>query len=447
MTVADAPRNPRGQLLRVLGLSFGIAIAVGGMIGAGILRTPSLIAGLVPDVWLILALWALGAVHALLEANIVAELGTALPRSGGFYIYAQRAFGDLGGLMVGWPTWISRLASSSALSVAFADFLALLWPAAGRFTPEVAVAMLLVIFLFNMLGVRQGSALQQITSFAKALALVAFCIVAVIVAAPLHATSMAAVSAPAQAIGLLSIVGAYQLIVGAYAGWYEPVFFTEEHVDPGRSIPRAMAFSILLTAVLYLSVNGALLYALGAHGVALNALPFTTVLNEAGGALPAILFAIGAMIVVASCSNAGVMSAPRILLALSRDKLLPAAFQNVNKGGSPYVAFMLTAAGSIALALSGSFSLLFGLIATLGSAAFVLVVASIFVLRRKEPALVRPFVARGFPWLPALVFVIDLALLGLFLNANWLGGLYAAILWIACIPFAIVARRARRRAA
>ncbi|HEX4533169.1 MAG TPA: hypothetical protein VH000_02980, partial [Rhizomicrobium sp.] len=97
---------------------------------------------------------------------------------------------------------------------------------------------------------------------------------------------------------------------------------------------------------------------------------------------------------------------------------------------------------SIALALSGSFTLLFGLIGTLGAGAAVLVIVSIFVLRRREPDMVRPFRALGYPWLPALVLLIDGGLLILFLSANWLGALYAAILWIACIPFAIVARRA-----
>jgi APA family basic amino acid/polyamine antiporter len=137
------------------------------------------------------------------------------------------------------------------------------------------------------------------------------------------------------------------------------------------------------------------------------------------------------------------MSSPRILLALSRDGLLPAVFRNVNAGGSPYVAFILTAACAIVLALWGSFGLLFGLIGTLGTASFVLTIASIFVLRRREPDLARPFRAFGYPLLPAFVLVVDIALLLLFLNANWWGAFTAAVMWLACIPFAIVARRAR----
>jgi APA family basic amino acid/polyamine antiporter len=139
------------------------------------------------------------------------------------------------------------------------------------------------------------------------------------------------------------------------------------------------------------------------------------------------------------------MSAPRVLLALSRDRLLPKIFQTVNRGGSPSVATIATAVAAIAIALTGSFNLAFGLIATLQSASFILVILSLFVLRKREPAMARPFRALGYPWLPAVVLVVDIALFALFLNANRIGGLYAIILWLLCVPFAMIARRARTR--
>jgi APA family basic amino acid/polyamine antiporter len=434
-----APRESRGHLLHILGVSFGIAVAIGGMIGAGILRTPSTIAAQVPDARLILALWAIGALHAALEANVVSELATAIPRAGGFYVYAHRAFGDVGGLVVGWTTWISRLASSSALSVAFADFLALLWPAVGQHTVLAAIAMLLAVFGLNLIGLREGRTFQQVTSLVKTLALAAFCVAAFATATP-HPPSVATAF---PIMSWMGAIAAYQAIVGAYAGWYEPAFFAEENAQPGRSVPRAMFTGLAIAAVLYLALNAALLHALGVANVAHGALPYATVLAQIGGRTTSALFAVGAMFVVVSCANAGIMSAPRVLLALSRDGLLPAMFRNVNRGGSPYVACLMTAACAILLTLSGSFGLLFGLIGTLGVASFILTIGAIFVLRRREPGLERPFRAIGYPWLPALVLVVDIALLVLFLNVNWWGALYAVILWLACIPFAIVARRAR----
>jgi APA family basic amino acid/polyamine antiporter len=393
---------------------------------------------------LILLLWALGAMQALLEANIAAELATALPRSGGFYIYAQRAFGDVGGLIVGWTVWISRLASTAALSVAFANFLSLLYPSLVAHEAVVAVAMQVVIYAINILGLREGSIIQKTTSLIKALALAAFCVIALIVAKPAFPTTIMPVI---PAITFMGIVGAYQLIAGAYSGWYEPVFFSEENTNPGRNLPRAMFIGIALGAGLYLAVNAALLYSLGPAGVARTSLPFTLVLNQLGGTLPGSLFAIAAMISVASCANGGIMSASRVLLALSRDRLLPVQFAEVNKGGSPWVSYIVTAVLTIILALSGSFALLFGLIGTLNAGSAVLCITAIFVLRRREPNLPRPYKAYGYPWLPALALVIDAVLLVLFLASNWLGGVYASALWLLCIPFAYIARRARNQAA
>jgi APA family basic amino acid/polyamine antiporter len=104
----------------------------------------------------------------------------------------------------------------------------------------------------------------------------------------------------------------------------------------------------------------------------------------------------------------------------------------------------MTAVCAMLLTFTGSFGLLFGLIGTLGVAAFTLTIASIFVLRRREPELPRPYRAFGYPWLPALVLALDATLLALFLNADWRGGLCAVVMWLACIPFATIARRARK---
>jgi len=430
-----------GELLHILGTTFGVAVAIGAMIGVGILRAPSLIARDVPGGFAIMALWSVALVQALLEANVIAELGTAMPRAGGPYVYVHRAFGDVGGLAVGWTLWAQRAASTAALSIGFAEFLGLLWPAAAKMAPAVAVAMQLALFGANLAGLREGRAIQEWTSLLKAIALFGFCVVAFLVVAPAHATQ----PTPAL-IGWTGMIVAYQLIVGAYSGWYEPAFFAEETRDRGTNLPRVMAIGLFTTALLYILINGALLYALGTAGIAQSALPFTTVLARLGGAAAAAAVAVFAMISVSSCANAGIMSAPRVLFALSRDGLLPGVFQSVNKGGSPSVATAVTAVAAIAIALTGSFNLAFGLIATLQSAAFILVILSLFVLRKREPDLVRPFRAIGYPWLPAIVLCVNVGLFALFLNANRIGGIYAALLWLLCIPFATIARRARVRA-
>lgn len=441
MTIeATEPRS--GGLLHILGTGFGIAVGVGMMIGSGILRSPSLIAASVPSKFWIVALWTLGGVHAALGANVFAELATALPQAGGAYVYARRALGDIGGLIVGWSNWISTLAGIAAASVSFANFLALVWPAAYDNAAIVAVVMQLIVFAANISGLREGRLLQIGTSLIKTLMLAVFAVAAVAVG--LHASPQQLAQAAAPGIGVMALIGAYQMVRGAYAGWDAPVTFTEENTDPSRSIPRALFLGLALTAVLYVSVNVALLAALGVAGTGRSVLPFTTVLMRFGGSLPSILFAFGAMMTVASCANANIMSAPRIIFAMSRDRLLPRAFERVNKGGSPVLAFVLSAVFSLGLAATGEFGTVFGLIGTLNSLAGMLVGIGFFVLRFREPDLKRPFRAWFYPVLPALAVAIDAVLLVLFLGVDVKGAYFAIGLSALCVPFALIARRTLR---
>ena len=438
--------SSRGHLLRLLGATFGVAVGVGEMIGAGILRSPSAIATSVHESGIIIALWSLGALHALLGANVLAELGTALPAAGGQYVYARRAFGDVPGLVVGWTTYASHLAGIAATSVVFADFFVLLWPAASGYTGIIAIVLQCLLYASNAIGLREGRALQEVTSVAKALLLAAFIAAALWVG--LHPTGPAS-STPAMhlaPVGILAYVSAYQLIAGAYAGWAAPVVFAEENVAPGASIPRALFIGLFVTAALYIFVNASLLFALGTGGTAASNLPFAVVLKRIGGISVSTMFVIGAVVTVTSCANANIMVAPRILFAMSRDRLLPESLLTVNEGGSPYFGFLLTAVISLVLATTGAFRLVFGLIGTLNALSGVITDLSFFALRGREPALPRPFRALLSPWLPALLVAIDGGLFVLFAASDLKGALVAAALCAICVPFALVARRTRIRA-
>lgn len=432
MTSATAP----GQLLRLLGLGFGIAIAVGEMIGSGIMRTPSLVAASVPVAGGILALWAFGALHAGLQANVLAELGTALPRVGGQYVFVRRALGDAAGLATGWAMWCAHVAGLAAACIAFGDFLGLIWPWAAGHPAVAGIGLQIVLYAANVAGLREGRTLQGLTSLLKTTLLLAFA-AAALTLAPVRVVLPPQAETP---LGLLALAAAYQLIRGAYNGWHAPVYFAEENVAPARNIPRALFAGIALAGAVYLLVNAALLSALGPLGLAADKLPYATVLARVAGGWAAALFALGAMVTVASVANANVMIAPRVLYALARDRLLPAALVAVNQGGSPYRAFAPTAAVSILLVTIGAFRFVFGLIALLVTLASVLTEIAYFVLRQREPALARPFRAKLHPWLPGLALVIDLALLLLFVLADWRGALFAGALCLAAIPLALARR-------
>src|SRR5215470_1000433 len=109
------------SLLRVLGLSFGLAVTVGNTIGGGILRTPGDIASLLPNPAWFIGIWVIGGLYALLGANALSELGTMMPRSGGQYVFAHDIFGEYIGFVVGWMDWISTCASTAAIATVIGE--------------------------------------------------------------------------------------------------------------------------------------------------------------------------------------------------------------------------------------------------------------------------------------------------------------------------------------
>jgi APA family basic amino acid/polyamine antiporter len=269
-----------------------------------------------------------------------------------------------------------------------------------------------------------------------------FCVAAVLFVPESQPLPVAVSAAPL--LGWGTTIAAFQLVRGAYAGWDTPFYFGEEVVDPGRALPRAMFIGLALTTALYIGVNAALLYALGLHGVASTPLPFTIVLGHFGP-VASVLFALTAMITVASCANANIMGGPRIIFALARDGLLPHWFTSVNKGGTPTLALLLTALFSVALAVSGAFERVFALIGTLNGIGAIAMAIALFILRRREPGLPRPYRAILYPFLPALTLVIEVVFLILYSWTDRIGILFAIGLSIACVPFALIARHGKIR--
>jgi amino acid transporter len=429
-----------GHLLRVLGIAFGLAIGLGSMIGGGILRTPGSVFENVPLPWLALSLWALAAVHAALTGNIVAELMTAVPRSGGLFNVAERAFGELGGLLVGWTDWLTNVAALAFLSIAAAEFLALIEPGLSAHVAPVAVAAVLIMVGINWLGVREGSAAQIATSAAKAVLLLGLILLIFLFTPP----QGAAARAPTEAVGLAGLIVAYQFIVGAYNGWANTAYFAEEDKAPGRNIPRALFGSIAAVAFIYIAMNAALLYALPPGRLAGAELPLANAIETIFGPSSIAVVAIIAIVTVIGCINASVMIGSRILHGLGRDRFLPAAIAHVNRGGTPDVALLLTAALAVAMILTGTFETVFLFLGALALFIYALIDVAFFKLRWSEPDLPRPYRARLHPVLPALALTLDAGILILVLAADLWQAVFMIAAVAACIPLTLIARRARR---
>ena len=160
----DEPHHAMGELRTILGLGFGLAGAVGGTIGAGILRTPGLVAAQLGSPLLIALAWGLGGFYALLGALCVAELGTSLPVAGGWYVYARRAFGDTAGLTVGWVDWIGHCTGLAWVAITVGEYSHDLLPSLPLGDRALSVLAIGLFTAIQLLGVRVGSGSQQLLS-------------------------------------------------------------------------------------------------------------------------------------------------------------------------------------------------------------------------------------------------------------------------------------------
>ena len=266
--------QPRSPLVRILGLGFGVAVIFGGTVGVGILRLPGTIAGELRSFWLILAIWAAGALYALLGAISLSELGTAMPQAGGFYIYARRAFGPAVGFATGWADWLNNCAVVAYGAVTAAEYLGALFAPLAAWPKAVALGLLALFCVLHLAGLKLSSRIQQFTQFHYS------CDVSAAgggVPPARGAADRRGGGAGLRGIGfwekLVPMVAALRAIVVTYDGWYEAIYFTEEDTDAARHLPRAMIGGVLIVLALYLVMNLAFLHVLTIPELAGSTLP------------------------------------------------------------------------------------------------------------------------------------------------------------------------------
>ncbi|MEO7963655.1 MAG: APC family permease, partial [Gemmatimonadaceae bacterium] len=408
----------------------------------GILRNPGSVAGLLRSPVLALLAWGLGGVYCLLVANNVAELAAALPRAGGPYVFARNAFGDFGGFLVGWGDWITNTSAIAYLPIALAEFSARFIPSIAGHVPLVACLVLAVFVALQLAGVRAGSQTQRITALVKGGGLLAFIAVCFFVAPSAPVEPSAPVRTGSLAVAFFLSM---QLIVGTYGGWYAASYFGEEDSDPGRNLPRALLGGLATILVVYVLVNAAYLRVLPLSELAGSSLPAAAAMQRVfGGASDRIVTGLSILLLL-SIINALVMAIPRILFAMARDGLFFRQGATVNAGGTPSVATIVTVGAGMLLALNGSFQQLFALTAVLIICIDINSSISLIVLRRRQPALARPWRARGYPVTAYLALAISICfLVGFVVSDPKTGAIALGLLAISWPVYAAVRRSGAR---
>jgi APA family basic amino acid/polyamine antiporter len=403
----------RHSLQRILGVGFGLAVIVGSTLGIGILRTPGLVAGQLPNRTAILAVWIVGGLYTLVGAACLAELGTMLPEAGGYYVYARRAFGDAVGFAVGWTDWITYCAVLGYVSIAIGEFAALLLPSLAGYEKAIAILTLASLAALQLAGLRVSSRFQEITTVVKFGAFLTVVVAAMVFAPGLPSGSAVAAQAPSLS-GLTSLSGlivALQSVVITYGGWQSAMYFSEEDRDPDRNLPRSMIGGVASVIVVYLLVNVALLSVLPIGDLARSTLPAADAAQILLGGRGREIITILSIVSLPPMLNAILMIGTRILFAMGRDGLLWRRAASVTERGTPAAAMLATTVVALALVATGTFQRLVAVVAFFLAANYVVCCLALVALRRSEPDRARPFRAWGYPWSVALVLAGAVAFL------------------------------------
>ena len=415
MSRSHSPEHsePRGQLLRILGVGFGLAVSLGNTIAAGILRTPGEIARDIQNPWLFLGVWLAGGLYALLGANCVAELGTALPRSGAQYVFSRRALGPYPGFIVGWSDWLSTCGTTAAVAFVIGEYAGALVPVLTGRVEVVAVGVAVFFALLQWHGLRWGSNAQNITSAAKALGFAVLVAACFLLGSGVHVDAGPPPATVASASAFFfAVILALQSVMYTYDGWAAPVYFSEEYAETARNIPRALFGGVLIVLGIYMLWNLALLYILPLPRIAGDIFAMGTAANLVFGPNGDLI--VRALMIVSMLAgiNAYHLMSTRVVFAMSRDRLFWKVAERVNAGGTPTVSLFFSAGIAVLfIVLSGTFKKLIDALSFFFVANYTMSFISLFVLRRREPDLPRPFRAWGHPWTTGLVLFGSVAFL------------------------------------
>lgn len=432
-------------MLAVLGVGFGIAVTIGNAVGAGILRTPGVIAAHLQDFWPFIAVWLVGAIYALLGANALAELGTLVPRSGGQYVFVRRGLGDYAGFVVGWSDWISTCGTTAVVAIVVGEYTLAFLPEA-RATHVLALAVVALFTIVQWLGVRAGSAVQNVTSIVKAGALLLFVALCFWLGsrepwAPTAATT------EFEGSLIIAFFLALHSVIYTFDGWSAVIYFSEEVRDYARSIPRAMIASVITIAVLYLLINLAFLSVVSLPTIAGNPFAAGVVIERLFGTSGAHVLRALVVLVLLSAISSNVLMAPRVLYAMAKDGLFWRGAREVNGGGTPDVALLISSMLAAVFIATGTFETVVTKVAFFFVANYTLSFATLFVLRRREPAAPRPYRAWGHPITTGLALVASVAFLTGAVVSDLRSSLWSLALLGLSIPAYLLVKRGARRTA
>jgi APA family basic amino acid/polyamine antiporter len=388
---------------RVLSLRDAIGLIVGTIVGVGIFRTPSLVAEHAGSVSVALLAWLAGGLVSLLGALCYAELASTYPNTGGDYHYLSRAFGPRLGFLFAWARLsVVQTGAIALLAFVLGDYAAEMLALGAWGSPLCAAAIVVVLTATNIAGVRQGATTQNVLTALQVTGILL--IVLAGLAAPATAAAATAGNGAGAATPTFGLVMVFVLLT--YGGWNEAAYLSGEVRDPGRTMVRALVWSLGLVTALYLLINWTFLATLGVAGVAGSKAVAADVVHQTLGSRGARVAS--ALVVVAALTsiNAAIFTGARSSYAVGRDVGALGFLGRWHPVTRTPVNALLTQ-GAVALALVAlggltrrGFETMVEYTAPVFWLFLFLTGVALLVLRRRDPDRARPFRVPLYPLTP-----------------------------------------------
>lgn len=432
-----------GELVKYFGLGTGIILIISSIIGSGVYKKVASMSVIAESPQLILLAWVLAGIVTLLGVLSLAEIAMLMPQSGGSFVYLNKIYGKIFGYFYGWASFACiQSASTAAIAYVFAQSLNAVLPlpilggewetmsVLGIFTPFAnmgvklaAVGLIVLLTAINYTGVKKGGGLSNVITIIVVISIFAIILLGLTLSdgSWSNLTTHSSTYPPAKMnenFGFLKLIfGTMLASFWAYEGWINIGFVGDEIKNPQRNIPRILIYGILIIIGIYTLVNMTYLYVMPidemiAVASTENGVAAVEVIRKFlgnGGA-----FAISLLIVLttAGCTNSTILTSARIYYAMAKEKMFFKSAAYVHpKYKVPTKSLLIFSAWSCILVFSGTFDQLTDMLVFVQFIFYALVIAGVFILRKKMPNAERSYKVIGYPVVPALYILFCVGLL------------------------------------
>ncbi len=412
------------------------SLIIGTILGAGVFRVPSMVAGQLNNEYFIILAWIIGGVISIIGALCYAELATSYPSVGGEYSFLQKAYGPKLAFLYGWARSIVIVTGSlGILGITLGDYMTKIIDLGSHSSTLWAMIVISGLSILNGLGIKEGKTAQNILTIIEVLGVIAIIVTGFMVNAGTSAEVQEVTKTPSLGAASLAII----FVLLTYGGWNEAAYVSAEAVDQRRGIFKALLLGIGTVTVLYLLVNLALLHAFGVQKMGQSSAIASDLFDLAYGRNSAVIFS---AIVVFSCLNsinATIIFGSRSSYALGQDWKLFSWIGHWDKSGAPRKAIFLQCVIALSLIFGASFAReSFESVVEFTAPVFwffiLLIGIALFILRKKNPNHQINCPVPFYPVLP-LIFILTVAWL-LWSSLAYSG--WGALVGVACLAVGAV---------